>query len=345
MKGLEENKLFVSIIIPCRNEKNLIGKCLDSIVANSYSKDKLEVLVIDGLSEDGTREVIKKFAEKYSFVRLLDNPKKITPVALNIGIKNARGEIITRMDAHTTYEKDYVAKCLRYLKKYNADNVGGIWKILPQEKTLVGEAIVFALSHPFGVGNAYYRFTPKEPKWVDTVPFFCCKKEIFDKVGFFNENLARGQDMELNLRLKRAGGKILLVPEITSYYYARSNLKDFFRHNFKNGVWAILPFKFTKYTPVSWRHLIPLVFVVGLLGSLMLASFFFWGKILFFLIFGSYLLLVLLFSLKISYEKGLKYLFAMPIIFAALHISYGLGSIWGLVKVLTSGQFWRKSTI
>ena len=326
---------LISIIIPCRNEKEFICKCLDSVIANDYPKESLEILVVDGMSEDRTREILKDYAEKYSFIKVLDNPKRITPCALNIGIKNAQGEIIMRMDAHTTYEKNYVSKCIKYLKEYNADNVGGIWKIVPRQDTLVGKAITFSLSHPFGIGNAYYRYVSKDLRWVDTVPFFCCKKEVFDKIGLFNESLVGSQDMEFNMRLKRAGLKTLLVPEIISYYYARSEFKSFCKHNFHNGIWAILPFRYTKIMPVSLRHLVPLIFVLSLIGTGILSFFFLPFLWLFLFVIGLYSLTNIYFSLKIALrKKNIKYLFIMPIIFLSLHLGYGLGSIVGAIKLL-----------
>ena len=328
------NLPWVSIIIPCRNEEKFIGKCLNSIINNDYSKESLEILVIDGMSEDKTKEIVEKYTKQYLYIKILENPNKFTPFGLNIGVKNARGDIIIRMDAHSTYEKDYISKCIKYLNQYNADNVGGIWKIMPRTHTLINKAIVFASSSIFGAGDAYYRRGySRGPKWVDTVFGGCYKKEVFEKIGLFNENLIRSQDMEFNLRLKRAGGKILLVPDIISYYYPKSNLKDFFRHNFSDGIWSTYPLKF-EVRIFSWRHLVPLFFVSGLILSLFF-SFFFWQARLFFdLIFGSYVFLSLFFSVKISFKKGFQYLFLMPIVFATRHFGYGLGSIWGIVKLL-----------
>jgi len=336
------NSPFVSIVIPCRNEEEFIAKCLDSVIANDYPKDTLEVLVVDAMSEDGTREVVDGYAHRYPFVRLLDNHKKITPVALNIGIKHAKSQIIMRMDAHAAYEKEYISKCVQYLNEYNADNVGGIWKIVPRDDTTIGKAIALVLSHPFGIGNAYYRFATKKLRWVDTVPFFCYRKEIFDKVGLFNENLTRSQDMEFNLRLKSMGYRTLLVPDIVSYYYARSDFGSFCRHNLRNGVWAIYPLKFTTITPVSWRHMVPLAFVLSLIGSGVLSVVSPIFLYFFLFISGSYTLANLFFSIKIAAEqKNSRYLFLMPLIFTILHISYGLGSLWGLLKVMISAQFWK----
>ena len=336
------NLPFVSIVIPCRNEEKYIGPCLDSIVANSYPTDKLEILVADGMSEDGTREILKHYAERYPFVKVLDNHKKIASTALNIAIKNAKGEIIVRMDAHNTYEQEYVSRCIESLLKYDADNVGGIWIIVPGSNSLISKAIALVLSNPFGAGDAHYKVGYSgEPIYVDTVPFGCYKKEVFEKIGLYNENLVRSQDMDFNIRLTKAGGKILLVPDIISYYHARYNLSDFYRHNFTDGVWAIYPLKFGS-TLFHLRHLVPLAFVLSLIGSLLLSIFssiFLW---LFLFIMGLYLLVSIYFSLRLAIrEKNFRCLFITPIVFATRHIAYGFGSLYGLLKVLISREFWR----
>jgi len=221
------------------------------------------------------------------------------------------------MDAHAGYEKNYVSKCVKYLKEYNADNVGGIIKTLPGKNTLFAKAIAICLSHFFGVGGSYFRTGTEEPKWVDTVFGGCYKREVFDKIGLFNENLIRSQDMEFNLRLKKSRGKILLHPEIVSYYYPKSNLKDFFLHNIKDGIWAIYPLKFVKM-PFRLRHYIPLIFILTLPLSV-------WP----------YLPLSLFFSARIAFrEKNFRLFFIMPLAFGVRHIGYGLGSIIGLLKLI-----------
>ena len=336
MNSLPKNNLpLVSIIIPCRNEGKFIGKCLDSIIGQDYPKENLEVLVVDGMSEDRTRNIVEQYTKKYPFIRFLDNPKKITPCALNIGIKNAKGEFILWMSAHNKYEKDYISKSIKYLKEYQADNVGGIMVTLPRNKTFIGKAVVNVLSSPFGVGNSVFRVGSEKPRWVDTVFGGCYKKAIFDKIGLFNENLIRGQDMEFNLRLKKAGLKTLLVPEILSYYYARSELKPFCKNNFRNGLWAILPFRYTKIMPVSLRHLVPFIFSLSLFSSAILSFFLPFFRGIFLLIVGLYSLINIYFSIKIALKKrNIKYLFTIPFLFAALHLGYGLGSIWGAIKLL-----------
>jgi len=327
----------VSVIIPCRNEEKFIEKCLSSIIANDYPKDKLEILVIDGMSEDNTRWIVKEYSQKYPFIKLLENPKRITPCALNIGIKNGAGEIIIRMDAHATYREDYISKSVKYLQEYNADNVGGIWKIMPRENSLINKSICLASSSVFGAGNAYYRRGyDKGIKEVDTVFGGCYKKEIFKKIGLFNENLIRNQDLEFNLRLVRSGGKILLVPKIISYYYPKSNFKEFFVHNFKDGFWVTYPIKF-GIKAFSWRHLIPLIFILGLVGAGILGIFFPIFLWLFLFIIGLYIMANFYFSSKIAIkEKNLKYLFLMPIAFGSRHFGYGLGSLWGFIKLVVS---------
>jgi glycosyltransferase involved in cell wall biosynthesis len=333
----------VSIIIPCRNEERFIGGCIDSILANDYPKDKIEVLVVDGMSGDKSKEIVGNYSKQYKFIRVIDNPRRITPCAFNTGIRNATGEIVMILGSHSTYQSDYISKCVRYLNEFEADNVGGIIVTLSRKNTFIGKAVTAALSSRFGVGGSGFRTGVKEPTWVDTVFGGCYKKKVFEKVGFFNENLVSTQDMEFNLRLKRAGGKILLVPDIVSYYYTRSDLVSFCRNNFRNGFWAIYPFKFTTTMPVSWRHLVPLSFVLGLIGSALLSTMVTHFVFLFLIILGCYVLVNLAASLQIALQRrDIKYLMVMPFIFACLHFGYGLGSLLGGFGVLCSARFWKR---
>jgi len=329
-----DNLPFVSVIIPCRNEEKYIERFLNSVIEQDYPKEKMEILVVDGTSNDKTREIVGRFSQKYPFVRLLDNPDKFTPFGLNIGIGKAKGEIIARMDAHAVYEKDYLSKCVRYLEEHKADNVGGIIKTLPGEDTVIAKAIALCLSHIFGAGNSYFRIGLKEPQPVDTVFGGCWRKEIFAKIGLFNEKMIRSQDLEFNLRLKESGGKIILFPDIVSYYYAQSTLLGFLGHNFLDGTWITYPLKFGVQA-FSWRHLVPLVFLISLVGSFLLSflSIFFLFIFFFFLFF--YILVNLYVSFRISKrQKDFRYFFIMPVVFSVRHFPYGLGSIWGIIKVL-----------
>lgn len=327
------NPPFVSIVIPCRNEENYIGRCLDSIVSQDYPKEKMEVLLVDGASEDKTREIAEQYSKRFSFIKILPNPRKFTPFGLNLGIKAARGEVVARMDAHADYDEEYISKCVKYLKKYGADNVGGAIQTLPEKNTLISRAIALSLSHFFGAGGSDFRLGAKEPRWVDTVFGGCFRKEIFDKIGLFNEKLIRSQDLEFNLRLKKAGGKILLAPDIICHYYPKSNFSDFFFHNFRDGIWSVYPLKFgLKF---SLRHFIPLIFVSGLIFLLVFSLF---SEAFFHLLLSVvffYFLASFFFSLEIALknrETGL--FFVLPLAFAVRHFGYGLGSFGGLLKIL-----------
>ncbi len=328
----------ISIIIPCYNEEGFIKKCLESIAENDYVKDKMEILVVDGRSSDRTKEVVKEFIDKYPFIRLLDNPQRIVPIALNIGIKQSKGEVIIIMGTHTTYPKDYLSKLVYWLEKSDADSIGGICVTKPGADTFMAKAIALILASPFGVGNARFRTTKRngKPKYVDTVPFGAYKREVIERIGLFDERLERNQDIEFNKRLTNVGGKILLVPEIVSYYYARPNMRSLWQNNFANGVWGIYTACLTKdLKSMSFRHFIPLLFVSGLFGSMGISPLVYFGKIIFIAILGSYFLLSLFFSSKIAHNNGVKVFFIMPAFFFTLHFSYGLGSLWGIIKVLS----------
>lgn len=326
---------FVSVIIPCRNEGAFIGPCLDSLLASDYPRDRLEVLVIDGMSDDKTREVVEEYYSSHPFIRLIDNPARRTPQALNAGIREARGEVIVRVDAHAHFDESYISKCVHHLLESGADNVGGIMVTLPRDETAIGRSIVLALNHRFGVGNSYFRVHSPAPKWVDTVFGGCYRREVFEKVGMFNEKLLRGQDMEFNRRLGQAGGRILLVPEIVSYYYARSDMLTFMKHNFTNGEWAIIPFLYSPVMPVRPRHLVPLGFalaIVLLSAAALFSQFALWALIA---VCASYLACSVLASAHVVVrEKNPVYLFTMPLVFFNLHFWYGLGSLKGVGVVL-----------
>jgi len=324
---------LISILIPCRNEKKYIRGCLNSILQQDYPKEKMEVLVMDGISEDGTRKIIEDYGKKHPFIRAIDNQKKFTSFAWNLGIKESKGEILVLIGAHGTYQKDYVSKCVKYLEKYKADNVGGIMKTIAKEETIIAKTIALAMSHFFATGGVRFRTGSKEVMEVDTVFGGCYKKEVFKKIGLFNEKLHRSQDMEFNIRLKRAGGRIILAPDIVNYYYPKSNFKDFLLHSFDSGFWSIYPSKFTK-KPLKLRHCIPLLFILGIMGTLVLSIFFPPFFTLFLSILYSYLLFNLYFSAEISIrEKGFKYFLVLPLVFIIRHFGYGFGSFLGLLKI------------
>jgi len=351
---------FVSVVIPVRNERALIACCLDSVLANDYPAERREILVMDGLSEDGTRAILDAYAARFPAVRILDNPNRITPAALNLGIREARGDIVVRLDAHARLAPGYISQCVAWIESSGADNVGGLMRTLPRGGGLVAEAIALALSNRFGVGNSVFRTEATEPRWVDTVFGGCYRREVFRRLGGFNERLPRGQDMEFNLRLKRAGGRTLLVPSIRCDYFARCDPRSFLKHNWTNGVWAIRPFAESEIVPVCPRHLVPLAFVLVLamtlavwcapLGALSpqprsfgamsralqgLGS----GPLL--LLASCYLAAALAAAARLAWRcRDARLVLVLPAIFLGLHLAYGLGSLWGLPGA-TAALAWR----
>lgn len=316
-------RLVVSVIIPCRNEERYIEKCLLSILENDYPKDQLEVLVVNGMSTDRTRKIVEEFVCQYPYMKLLDNPKKIIPCAMNIGIRESRGEVIMKMDAHATYPRDYISKCVRALQEYGADNVGGVVRAMPGASTAVARAIAECLSHSFGVGTSPFRRARafKVPRKVDTVAFGCYNRAIFEKIGLYNENLVRSSDMELNCRLRRANGKILLVSDMVVDYYVDPDLRSFIKHTWSDGIWATYPFRFTKRL-LRPRHLVPLGWLMLLISFPPLIVLYGAG--------------ILTSAMEIAWRKrDPRYLFWMPLVFAIRHVVYGFGSLLGLVRVVS----------
>lgn len=333
---------FVSLIIPCRNEIECIVECLESVANNDYPKQYMELIIIDGMSDDGTRECIKDFVQKYPWIKPLDNPGKEQQLALNIGIQNAKGDIIIRMDAHTLYDNHYISECVKGLVNYGADNVGGRWVIEPRSDRMMSHAICAATSCSFGVGNAYYRLNrlsrkepvAQKPIWDINVGYLCCRKEIFDQIGLFNENLNRSEDIDFLKRLKQAGYRTLYIPSIISRYKMRTNFLQFVRHMFKNGLWVVLPLEHAPRLSFNIRHIVPFLFVISYLTCAILSLF--EPKALWLLLFilGSYLTVNFYYSLRLALRdhKG-AYLFILPFVFFCLHSFYGMGSIVGFSKL------------
>jgi glycosyltransferase involved in cell wall biosynthesis len=338
------NSPLVSIIIPCYNEERYISHCLDSIISTNYSTDLLEIIIVDGMSNDNTREILTKYRRKYNFIKVVDNPQRIKPHALNLGIHSARGKTIIRMDAHATYEPDYITNSLKYLEEFKADNVGGIRKTVPGSDSRMARAIAHLISHPFAAGNATYRTGSGKVKWVDTVFGGCYRREVFDRIGFFNEALIRGQDREFNVRLLRNGGKILFAPDIVCHYFARSSLVSYLKWIYVCG---LTPFYITRITNsiiFSWRNLVPLAFVISLCGSFGFSSLYHSVLSLFFGILTIYFIAAIGASVPIARkEKDIYFLANMPFLFLATHIGYGLGSLVGLVKPIRSRSQWTKT--
>ena len=226
----------VSIIIPCRNEKDYIEACMRSILAQEPSPGGFEIIVADGMSNDGTRDVLKRLVGEDPRLRIIDNHDRIVSAGLNAAIRAAQGKVIIRMDAHTEYASDYIRQCLAVLQETGADNVGGPW--VAKGKGFVSQAIMAAFQSPFAAGGARGH-DPVYVGVVDTVYLGCWPREVFDRIGLFDEELIRNQDDEFNLRLLRAGGKIWQSPQVRSWYRPRESLRSLFRQYMQYGYWKV----------------------------------------------------------------------------------------------------------
>ena len=340
MSELKEYRPTLSVIIPCRNEARFIGKCLDSVLMNGYPVEQLEILVVDGMSDDGTRTIAQSYADRYQQIRVLSNPRRAIPCAINIGVAEAAGEILMRVDAHTVLENEYIERCARVLMEYGAADVGGKLRIVARDDTFIGRTIVKALTQRVGVGNLRYRFAQAEkPEVVDTVPFFCCRREVFEKIGPFNEKLARVEDVEWKRRLVRAGGRIMLVPGAVAVYQARSQLSAFWKHNLSDGMWVTLGFGRSELMPVPWRHLAPPA-LVGTLLCFGLGAIWSKGLLAVFLtIFGGYFLtLVAVSSKKAAADRDWSASLLLPFLTMSMHLMRGFGSVWGVLRLTLEGR-------
>ena len=317
---------IVTSVIPCRNEVRYIGPCLESLIRCDYPKDRLEVLVCDGMSDDGTREIVAGYATRYGFIRLVDNPERITPCAMNAGIRESRGDVIMPMGAHAVYSPSYISKLVAALEETGADNVGGVLVTLPANGRPVPRALAVGLSHPFGVGNSYFRIGAAERRLVDTVPFGCYRRAVFDRIGVFDPELVRNQDDELNARLLKRGGRIMLIPEVVSYYYARGSLGQVARMFYQYGYFKPLAaWKVGQIMTV--RQLVPALFVTALAVTGALAPWSDVARLTFAAVAGVYAAAAFASAALALRQHGPRCAAALLVVFPVLHVSYGLGSI------------------
>lgn len=321
----------LSVICPIYNEEKHIASCLESILQQDFPKEEMEVLLVDGMSTDRTREIVQQYTEQYPFIFLLDNPKRIVPTGLNIGIRVAQGDVIIRLDAHAIYPDNYFSALVDKLFALNADNVGGLCRTLPAKETPVCEAIAAALSSPFGMGDSHFRIGTNKEMQVDTVPFGCFRREVFDKIGYFDEELIRNQDDEFNGRIIKYGGHIYLIPSIVINYYGRDSIGKVAKMFYQYGLFKPLVNK-KLGNPATVRQFFPPLFVVGLIGGLLLSFVHPIFCILYMVVLALYLFLAIYFSVK--QFKNIKKVLLLIATFVTIHVSYGWGYLCGCVKLL-----------
>lgn len=324
---------FVSVIIPVRNEAGHINEVLNAVLIQDYGVSHMEIIVADGISADNTREIIQDFIGRHQQMQIhvLNNPGRIVPTGINIAFGYSNGDIIIRVDGHTIIAPDYVRQCVEALQLAHADNVGG--KMNAIGSTFFGKAVALATSTPFGIGGGRFHYSDDE-EWVDTVYMGAWPRRVFDEIGLFDEELVRNQDDEFNYRLRAAGGKILLSPKIKSEYTVRSAPGALWRQYFQYGYWKV---RVLQKHPLQMgpRQFVPPLFVLALLASLgvaLSANFHLLAPIIP-LLYGAANLFA---SLWTASQRGWKYLWLLPVVFAILHLSYGTGFLVGLVK------FWNR---
>jgi glycosyltransferase involved in cell wall biosynthesis len=324
-----QDQPFVTIIMPIRNEADFIEQAIKSVLDNDYPAEKMEILIVDGMSDDGTRDIVAQLSKTDDRLRMLDNPKRITPVALNIGLKAARGKMFIRVDGHIEIPPDFITKSIQCLHEHpEAWIAGGYIKTVADSFT--GKAIAAAMQSPIGVGNSRFRLGDYEG-WVDTLAFGAHHKWIVDKIGYFDEELVRNQDDELNLRIILAGGKIWMSKSIQSTYFSRGSLYKLWKQYFQYGFWRIRTLQKHK-RPASFRQLVPLLFVLSLL-LLGLAGFLFKSFWILLVIEAAlYVLALLIGALDVGRKSGWQYAPLTPVVFIILHFAYGIGSLWGIIR-------------
>lgn len=327
------NYPFVSVVIPVYNEEFFIENCLDSILVQDYPIKSLEIIVVNGNSSDRTKQIIN---ERYPKVIVLDNPDKIVPISMNIGIKQSKGDYIVRLDAHTLYPKNYISTLIAEIQRLNADNVGAICRTLPANDTFIAQAIAIALGTKFGMGNSGFRVGVREVKEVDTVPFGCFPRSVFEKIGYYDEELIRNQDDELNGRIIKNGGKIFLLPNLIVDYYGRDSLKKVFKMFYQYGLFKPLGNK-KLGRPATLRQFAPLLFVSGILVGFPISIHSSLFRLIYLIGIAIYVILCIIFSILNS--PSIKIMFSLLTVYPTIHFAYGWGYIVGIYKIIFNRPF------
>lgn len=319
--------MFVSIIIPMRNEENFVGKCLDSLLQQIEGRDNFEILCIDGISTDGTRKIVQQYAERDNRIRLIENPHKIVSTAMNLGIKQSRGEFIMCVGCHAEYAQDYIDKCLEVFERTGADQVGGYVTTVPGKDTAIGRAIAAATSSRFGVGPGGRVPGPEQETIL--VGYGGFRRDVFERFGLYDERLVRNQDLELACRMYKRGAKIIISPEIRIKYYNRSTFAGLRNQAFINGLW--IPYTgWLVGGGVRPKHFVPLSFVLSIL-ALSVTGLCWWPA---WLVLACELLIYLGLASVLAAEVAKKAKTSSLLVllaFLQLHLAYGIGSVWGVL--------------
>lgn len=321
--------LKLSVIVPVFNEEWFIEDCVESLLQQDFPQEEMELLLVDGASTDRTPELLAALAEQYpNMIRVLQNPKRIQSTAMNLGAKAARGTYLLRIDAHASYPKNYFSRCVALMEETGAQNVGCVCNT--QGRTPKAQVIAMLMTSSFGVGGSAFR-TGKSG-WVDTVPFGTFRRDYYESIGGFDERLVRSEDNEINYRIRKNGGKIYMTNEMAVTYYCRETVGALAKMAYANGKWNVIAAKLCPGS-MSLKYFVPMAFVLSLIVMPLLClihPIFCW---LFAAELALYLGLSLLFALKKTHNfKKLMFLWYL---FPAFHIPYGVGSLAGLVAIVT----------
>lgn len=322
----QDSQPFISVIMPIRNESAFIRESLGAVLGQDYPADKMEVLVVDGMSTDDTRDIVAELARTHLNLRLLDNPKHIVPTAMNIALRAVRGEVVVRVDGHCVIAPDYCSRCVAHLLEERVDGVGG--PIQTIGSTYLARGIAVAMSSPFGVGGVAFRTIEDRKMLVDTVAFPAYTREVILKAGLYDEELRCNEDDEFNHRLRKLDSKILLAPDVRSKYYSRSSLKKLWWQYCRYGYWKVRVMQ-KHPRQMRPRHFVPPLFVIALVTSVLLAPWTIWPLAA---IGGGYLIANLIASVTTAARAGWENLPVLPLAYATLHLGYGFGFCWGLVR-------------
>lgn len=324
---------LVSVVIPMRNEGAQFSECLDAVLAQDYPADRMEVIVVDGESDDESAETIRRYVAGDARIRVLQNPRRIVPTAMNIAIRAANGSIITRVDGHTRIATDYVSVGVEILQRTGADNVGG--PMNPVGGGIFGDAVATAMTSRFGIG-AYFHFGTEERE-ADTVYLGMWPRRVFERVGLFDEELVRNQDDEFNYRLRKLGGRILFTPRMRSWYQNRQSLTRLARQFYQYGEWKVRVLQ-KHPRQMSWRHAVPPAFVATLLAMTALAPFTWLGGAGVLAASGAYLAVIALIAARGA--KSWQGWAATAAAFLIIHIAWGSGVLSGLLRY---ADRWRRA--
>lgn len=321
---------MVSVVIPTLNEEYFIERCLDSVRQQSFPFEEMDLMVVDGGSTDRTCEIVREYSLKHPNVRLLHNPQKIQSAAFNIGYAQSSTPILIRLDAHALYDKEYIDRCVKIINTNGeVANVGGVCLIRPQHNGTVAMANALLNQSRFGIGGASFRVGGHEG-YVDTVPFGAFPRWIIDKIGGMREDLPRGEDNEYNYRIRSAGYKVYFDPQIKADYFARDSIVSSARQMYQNG-YSIAKLIHINPCIISLRHVVPFMFVSCLIILSLLSFITVYALYLLCFSLSIYAIGAIMASTAIARNNGIKYLFIMPILFFVIHLSYGWGTIMGLI--------------